>query len=90
MESMWSMDAGIQKRFWEGRANLKISVSDIFKTNNWAGISRFGNVMMDANGGWDSRRLRINLSYMFGNSKVKSRRRKTGLEEEAKRIKSDN
>ncbi|MFK8104994.1 MAG: TonB-dependent receptor [Saprospiraceae bacterium] len=89
MEQMWSVDAGLQMRILQGRGNIKLSVSDIFKTNEWSGISRFGEVVMDASGGWDSRRFRVNFSYNFGNNNVKSRNRKTGLEAESQRIKSE-
>ena len=67
MEDMWSMDAGIQKKLFDGRGNIKLSISDIFKTNTWSGISQYGALFMDARGGWDSRRFKVNFSYMFGN-----------------------
>lgn len=89
MQSMWNMDFGVQKKLLDGRANLKVSVSDIFKTTNWNGIAAFGPLLMDVNGGWDSRRLRVNFSYLIGNTQVKgARKRKTGLEEEQRRANS--
>jgi len=91
MDAMWDLDAGLQKKILSGRGSLKVSVSDIFKTNNWSGTSQFGRLFMAVDGGWDSRRFKVNLTYLFGNEKVKkARRRETGLEEEAKRIKTDN
>ena len=90
MNEMWSMDAGLQKKLFQGKGNLKVSVSDVFKTNKWGGISRFGALYMDINGGYDSRRLKVNFTYLIGNEQVKSsRRRSTGLEEEKGRIKED-
>ncbi len=90
MEAMWSIDAGLQKKLMKNRANLRLAVSDIFRTNRWTGVSRFGVLDMCAAGGWDSRRFRMSLSYNFGNSEVKgARRRSTGLEEEQRRIKTD-
>jgi len=89
-KSMGSMDIGVQKRILDNKGKLKVSLTDVFKTNQWSGESVFGDLYMDANGGWDSRRLKVNLTYMIGNQKVKSRNRKTGLEEENKRIKTDN
>ena len=91
MDAMWNMDFGVQKRLFGGRANLKLSVSDIFKTTNWHGVSQFGGLYMNVRGGWDSRRFRMNFSYLLGNNQVKgARRRKTGLEDEQSRIKSGN
>ncbi len=88
-KSMGSMDIGIQKRILDGKGKIKLSLSDVFKTNAWSGVSQFGDLYMDASGGWDSRRLRVNFSYLFGNEKVKSRKRKTGLEDESNRIKTE-
>ncbi len=86
MQSMWNVDFGIQKKLLGGRGNLKLSVSDIFKTTNWNGIANFGPLFMDIRGGWDSRRLRLNFSYLIGNTQVKgARNRKTGLEDEKSR-----
>ena len=88
MRSQYSIDAGIQKQLLDGKANLRVSISDIFKTTNWYGESQLGGLFMIARGGWDSRRVRVNLSYRFGNNQVKSaRRRKTGLAEESSRVK---
>src|SRR4030095_6445057 len=85
---MWSMDAGIQKKLWKSRGNIKLSVSDIFNSQHWSGYNSFGNLSIHANGGWESRQVRVNFTYLFGNSEVKGNRdRKTGLEDESKRIK---
>lgn len=91
MAAMWSIDAGIQKKLFGGKGNLRMAVSDIFKSNRWSGVSRFGVLDSAVSGGWDSRRFRTSLTYNFGNSEVKgARRRTTGLEDEQKRIKSGN
>ena len=90
MNAMWSMDMGIQKKIMKDKGNIKLGVSDIFKSNKWTGISRFGALNLDIAGGWDSRRLKLNFTYNLGNSEVKAaRRRSTGLEDEQRRIKSE-
>ena len=87
-EAVYSIDAGIQKKLWNKRGNLKLSVTDIFLTTPWRGIQEFAGFYVDASGGWESRQIRLNFSYLFGNDQVKkSRKRKTGLEDEAKRVK---
>ncbi|MCO6487671.1 MAG: TonB-dependent receptor [Phaeodactylibacter sp.] len=89
MDAMWSIDAGIQKKIMTGRGNIRLAVSDIFRTNEWHGVSRFGALDLDVAGGWDSRRFRASFSYLLGNDQVKgARRRSTGLEEEQNRVKS--
>lgn len=89
-KGMGNVDIGIQKKILDGKANLKVAVSDVFRTNRWSAISQFGALYMKAGGSWDSRRLRVNFSYRFGNDEVKAaRRRNTGLEDEKGRIKSE-
>lgn len=83
----WGMDVGARKKLFDGRGNLKVAVSDIFYTMQWAGRQEFGGLVMVATGGWESRLFKVNFSYLFGNDKVKaSRRRKTGLEDESGRV----
>ncbi len=85
--SMWSIDAGIQKKIMDGRANIKVSVSDIFYTAFWRADQEFGGLAIDGSGGWESRQFRVNFSYLLGNSQVKAtRKRKTGLEDEKSRV----
>lgn len=83
---MWSVDAGIQKKILKERATIRLSVSDLFNTNHWKGSTSLGELKMTANGGWESRQLRLNFSYSIGNQKSKSKNRTTGMEDEAKRL----
>ncbi|MGV3658438.1 MAG: outer membrane beta-barrel family protein, partial [Chitinophagaceae bacterium] len=88
-KEMWGIDAGVQQTILKGKATVKASVSDIFKTMQWAGHSTVTGQQLNVNGGWESRQFRLNLAYRFGNSQVKAaRQRKTGLEEETKRTQS--
>lgn len=86
-KEMWGIDAGMQKVLFKGKANFKVSVSDIFKTMQWGGTSDFSGQYIKAGGGWESRQLKLNLTYRFGSTQVKAaRQRKTGLEDENKRV----
>ena len=90
-DAMWAMDAGLSAKVLQGRGRFKVSVSDIFISQRWRGVNNFGDLYMDASGGWESRQLRANFSYSFGNQNVKqSRRRQTGIEDEKNRVGSDN
>lgn len=80
------MDAGLQWKFDEDRGSVKLSMGDLFRTMMWGGQSDFGAQYVEANGRWEARQYRINLSYTFGNQKVKSRKRKTGLDESKDRL----
>jgi iron complex outermembrane recepter protein len=90
-KEMWSIDAGIQKKLWKQRGNIKLAIQDIFKSMEWGGYNNFGGLSMSAKGGWESRAVKLNFTYLLGNSEIKgSRNRKTGLEDESKRVQSGN
>ncbi|THU42051.1 TonB-dependent receptor [Niastella caeni] len=83
---IWSIDGGVQKTVLKGNGTVKASVSDIFRTFKWKGTSNFAGQQTLASGNWESRQLKLNFTYRFGNSQVKAaRQRKTSLEEENKR-----
>lgn len=85
-ESSYSLNFGLQKRFLNDKLNIKVGVNDIFNQSYWSGFSDFGGLLSYGQGYWDSRRGSISISYNFGSSEVKkSRKRKTGIEEESKR-----
>ncbi|HZV69118.1 MAG TPA: TonB-dependent receptor [Saprospiraceae bacterium] len=85
--SMWSVDAGIQKKIWKDRGNIKFGVGDIFDSMEWSGVNDFGGLAMRAHGGWESRQAKLNFTYLIGNDQIKgNRNRSTGLEDESKRI----
>ncbi|NND73190.1 MAG: TonB-dependent receptor [Rhodothermales bacterium] len=87
VDSNYSIDTGLAKQLMGGRANLKIAFTDIFKTAPWRGIQDFDGLFIDASGGWESRQLRFNLSYNFGNRQVKkARERQTSTQDEQSRV----
>jgi iron complex outermembrane recepter protein len=89
-KAMWSVDAGMQKAMMKGKGNLKVSVSDIFRTMRWGGTSNFAGQTLVSNGGWESRQFKVNFTYRFGNIQVKAaRQRRTSLEDESQRVGGD-
>lgn len=88
-KSMGFVDVGLQKQILQGKGNIKVAISDIFKTMQWRSTSDFAGQLLRASGTWESQQFKINFSYRFGKSSVKAaRQRKTGSEEESKRVKS--
>ena len=85
-ESQWSLNVGLQRRFFQDKLNVRLAANDLFYESGWSGVSVFNGLTSAGQGNWDSRRVSLSLSYNFGNDKVQSRRRKTGLEEEAGRV----
>ncbi|MEE9440004.1 MAG: TonB-dependent receptor [Saprospiraceae bacterium] len=85
----WSLNLGLQKKFFNDMMNVKLSANDIFFQSGWEGVSEFNGLVGEGMGSWDSRRVSLSMSYNFGNSNVKSRKRKTGLDNESKRVGKD-
>jgi iron complex outermembrane recepter protein len=87
--AMGGLDLGVQKMIFNNKGSVKFSYTDILRTMRWRGVSDFGGSYIDANGNWESQQLRMNFTYRFGNKQVKAaRQRRTGNEDESKRIKS--
>ncbi|WP_298223778.1 outer membrane beta-barrel family protein [Flavobacterium sp.] len=85
--SIGSLDIAVQKQFWNKKFTARVAVSDVLYTSPWQGKTEYAFVKINGNGGQDSRQLRFNLTYKFGNDAVKkSRQRETGLEDEKNRI----
>lgn len=87
---MWSLDAGLQKTILKGAGNVKAAVSDIFQSMRWKGSTDFAGQYSVARGGWESRLFKLSFTWRFGDTQMKaSRERKTGTEEENKRVKEN-
>ncbi len=86
-KSIGSLDMALQKKYFDKNLSVSLSVTDILYTAPWRAQGEFNNLPLTGNGGWESRQVRLNLSYSFGNPELKSRReRKAASEEERKRI----
>ena len=62
------VNIGFQKKFLQDRAIVKLSMSDLFWTNHWDNVNRFGNFESVDYGSLESRMVRINFTYKFGGS----------------------
>ncbi|MBL4706889.1 MAG: TonB-dependent receptor family protein [Flavobacteriales bacterium] len=84
-KSIGSLNLAIQKRWkdWTG----KLSFNDVLYTSPWRAENKFGDLFLTGTGGGDSRNISFFLSYTFGQSDVKEkRRRNSGAEDEKNRI----
>ncbi|MBV9989435.1 MAG: TonB-dependent receptor [Chitinophagaceae bacterium] len=89
MHGLWSTDLGLQKVIMKGKGNLKVAVSDVFHTMQPHLTSDFAGQQVNTRFSFESRQLKLNFSYRFGSNTVKAaRQRKTGLDDESKRVQS--
>jgi len=86
---MGAVSFGIQKKMMNDKASIKLNINDIFWTQHFNGTFLFNDINVQLRNKWESRVIRINFSYRFGNSKIAgARQRNTGLEDEKNRVKS--
>jgi Outer membrane protein beta-barrel family/CarboxypepD_reg-like domain len=84
-------DAGLSKNILEGKGSLKLSLSDIFNGLKSGWDVQLANVDISARRKDETRFVKLNFTYRFGNTNVKrSRNRQTGLSDESKRLGSQN
>ncbi len=86
----YALDAGLLKGLWNGKANLKLNVSDIFFTNRWNVNVNQDNINANVRGQFESRRANLTFSYKFGNNELKPvRQRRTATEDEQNRARQN-
>ncbi|MEP6583455.1 MAG: outer membrane beta-barrel family protein, partial [Ginsengibacter sp.] len=86
---MWRMDAGVQKQILKSKGTLKLSVRDIFQSQNFSGYVTFSDIDVDIKNTRDSRSASLTFSYRFGKPiKNQKSRRTGGASDEQSRVKS--
>lgn len=87
VKPQYSIDAGLSHSFANKKANLKLSVSDIFNQLRNDVTSNYQATNMDILQKRESRVTRLTFTYSFGNTKIKARQHQTGAEAEKGRVK---
>jgi iron complex outermembrane receptor protein len=82
-----SVNAGASKSVFNDKLNLRLSVTDIFNTQRWRQEVNFGNVNYNYLRKWESRNIRLQLTWNFGKTSFKARDRELGAQDENNRIK---
>lgn len=87
VRSFWSMDAGVQKKFFNDKATLKLSVSDIFNSLQFRSSASFAGQLVQYNTKNETRQIKLSLVFKLGSRDIKeARSRKSGAEDEMKRV----
>jgi outer membrane receptor protein involved in Fe transport len=86
--AMGGFNAGISTSFWDQRAKLTLSASDLLYTQRSRVTVDFADVLVLFNQRNETRNVRLTFSYQFGNTKVKAtRKRALSSETETSRVK---
>lgn len=85
-EANWSLSAGFQKDFFNKKLKARLMVNNITNRFMWQGASEFNGLRSEGRGRMDMHFVSFSLNYNFGNQKLKSKKRKTGIESESKRV----
>ncbi len=87
LKSYYGMDLGISRAFFDDKMSVKLAVNDIFNTKGKrTTFSSLPNSGYNINTAYDSRVVRLSVSYKFGNIKLKASDKKGGAEEEKNRL----
>lgn len=87
-----AINLSVQKKIWQGRGRLTLSLDDLLNTMRWQQSADFGSdpttrQQLNIDRKWESRRINLRFSYRFGSSEIKAaRERETG--QDAGRIKT--
>lgn len=79
------VNIAFQKKFMDDRAIVKLSLSDVFWTNNWDNVNRFDGFESANYGYGETRLVKVNFTFKFGSSR-KSHSKQSNIESELNRF----
>ena len=86
---IWRLDAGLEKQVLKNKGTLKLSVRDIFNSQNFSGSVNFQDIDVYISNIRDNRTVSLTFSYRFGKPiKNQQHRRSGGASDEQSRVKT--
>ncbi len=83
--ALGSLDIAVKKNILKDKGSIRLSVTDIFNTQQWRQEVQFANMDFTYRRKWESRGVRLQFSWSFGKTKFQARERNTN--QDANRIK---
>ena len=83
--ALGSLDVAVKKNMLKDKASVRLSVTDIYNTQQWKQCIHFANMDFTYRRKWESRGIRLQFSWSFGKTKFTARERDTN--QDANRIK---
>ncbi|HEY1025739.1 MAG TPA: TonB-dependent receptor [Sphingobacteriaceae bacterium] len=90
LAQQYQIDGGLQKSLFNRKGSLKLSVTDIFDMQKTSLSTTFRNMDLHINERYNTRQTRLTFTYRFGSAENKAAARRSGVEEETRRIKTGN
>ena len=87
--SLGAVNLAVQKKFAKDKLTLRLAVNDIFLTSLYKADMQYGDLVMSSQLAWENRNVNLNLNYSFGNSQVKSARKRKTATEDSERTRID-
>jgi hypothetical protein len=84
----YSVEAGVKWRFANDRGTITLNCSDIFLSEHYSGYENFQGENFTNFDYYDSRRLKLTLSWKLGKSEHERIQKDKAGEDEASRIKN--
>jgi len=90
IDTQVGLDIAFTKSVMNGDGNIKIGLDDVFRSRNNTVVIKQDDIDTVVDQMRDTRRVKVNFTYRFGNKKVKSaRKRRTATEDETSRINNE-
>jgi iron complex outermembrane receptor protein len=90
VKPQYSVDAGVSHSFADKRANIKLSMSDIFNMRRNDVSSHYQTNDLEIRQKNESRITRLTVTYNFGSTKIKMRDHQSGADDLKGRVKGSN
>lgn len=78
VKPIWFLSIGLQKKFDEGRAIVKVSFNDMFYSSNARATTRFTGYVESYDARRDTRVATVSFTYKFGNTSLSPTQRRRG------------
>jgi len=89
IDPLWRLDAGLQKEVLKNKGTLKLSIRDIFASQNFSGYVKYRDIDVYLKNQHDTRNTSLTFSYRFGKPLQNQQPRKTGgASDEQNRVKT--
>lgn len=84
--SLGSLDFGAGKKLLKDKMQLRLTVTDILNTQRWKQRVQFGQLDYTYQRKWESRSIRLQLSWKLGKTNDQARSRELGSQDQINRI----